>query len=35
MQMTLRNYMMDIGITYLMIPIMTIGMGYMAENKAQ
>jgi uncharacterized membrane protein YpjA len=35
MQMTLTNYMMDIGITYLMIPVMTIGMGYMAENKAQ
>lgn len=35
MQMTLTNYMMDIGITYLMIPVITIGMGYMADNKAQ
>jgi hypothetical protein len=34
MQMTLVNYMMDIGITYLIIPIITIGMGYMAEYKA-
>lgn len=32
MQMTLTNYMMDIGVTYLMIPIITIGMGHMAEN---
>lgn len=35
MQMTLTNYMMDIGITYLMIPVITMGMGYMAENKGQ
>jgi hypothetical protein len=34
MQMTLTNYMMDIGITYLMIPVITVGLGYMAENKA-
>jgi len=33
MQMTLNNYMMDIGITYLMIPVITTGMGFMAENK--
>lgn len=31
-QMTLTNYMMDIGITYLMIPVITIGMGFMAEK---
>jgi len=34
MQMSFVNYIEDIGITYLMIPIITIGMGYMAENKA-
>lgn len=34
MQMSLTNYMMDIGITYLMIPVITIGLGVMAENKA-
>ncbi|BDZ66746.1 hypothetical protein [Methanobacterium ferruginis] len=33
MQMTLTNYMMDIGITYLMIPVITMGMGFMAENR--
>lgn len=33
MQMNLANYMMDIGITYLMIPVITIGFGYMIENK--
>lgn len=35
MQMSLTNYMMDIGITYLMIPVITIGMGYMAGNRTQ
>ncbi|HMK53730.1 MAG TPA: hypothetical protein VK444_03025 [Methanobacteriaceae archaeon] len=35
MQMTLTNYMMDIGITYLMIPVITIGMGFMAEDKSK
>jgi hypothetical protein len=34
MQMSFNNYMMDIGVTYIMIPVITIGMGYMAENKA-
>jgi hypothetical protein len=34
MQMSFTNYMMDIGITYLMIPVITIGLGVMAENKA-
>lgn len=34
MQMTITNYMMDIGITYLIIPVITIGMGFMAGNKS-
>lgn len=33
MQMTLAEYMMDIGLTYLAIPIITIGAGYMLEHK--
>ena len=33
MQMSFTNYMMDIGITYLMIPVITIGLVVMAENK--
>ncbi|HML06355.1 MAG TPA: hypothetical protein VK426_11315 [Methanobacterium sp.] len=33
MQMSLGDYMMDIGLTYVMIPVITIGMGYMAKNK--
>jgi hypothetical protein len=33
MQMDFTNYMMDIGVTYLMIPVITLGMGYMVENK--
>lgn len=33
MQMTLKNYMMDVGITYLMIPIITFGMGYLLDSK--
>jgi len=28
MQMTFDNYMMDIGVTYLIIPVITIGLGY-------
>ena len=28
MQMTFENYMMDIGVTYLIIPVITIGLGY-------
>ena len=35
MQMGISDYMMDIGIIYLMIPAITIGIGYMAQNKAQ
>ena len=29
MQMSITGYFMDIGITYLIIPIITIGMGYL------
>jgi len=32
MQMSLTNYLADIGVTYLMIPVITIGMGYLADN---
>ena len=35
MQMSLTGYIEDIGITYLIIPTITIGMGYMAENKTK
>jgi hypothetical protein len=34
MQMSFPDYMMDIGLTYVMIPIMTLGMGFMANNKS-
>jgi hypothetical protein len=33
MQMSFTNYMMDIGITYLIIPVITIGSGYIIQNK--
>jgi len=33
MKMTFTNYMLDIGLTYLIFPIVTIGMGYMLERK--
>lgn len=33
MKTTFINYMMDIGLTYLAIPIITIGAGYMLDNK--
>ncbi len=33
MQMSFTNYMMDIGLTYLIIPLVTVGMGYMADKK--
>ena len=33
MQMSFTDYMMDIGLTYVMIPVITTGMGYMAQNK--
>lgn len=32
MQMSFTNYMMDIGITYIMIPVIAIGVGYMMTN---
>jgi hypothetical protein len=32
MQMSFTNYIMDIGITYLIIPSVTIGMGYTAQK---
>jgi len=35
MQMTLNDYMADIGITYLIIPVITMGMGYLVQNKAE
>ena len=33
MHMDLQAYMMDIGFTYLIIPIVTVGMGYIADAK--
>ena len=33
MQMSSTNYMMDIGLTYLIIPPVTVGMGYMADRQ--
>jgi hypothetical protein len=33
MKMDFVDYVKDIGITYLMIPIITIGMGYVIEKK--
>jgi len=33
MKMTLADYMMDIGLTYLIIPTITIGVGYIAEPR--
>jgi hypothetical protein len=33
MRMSLANYMMDIGITYLIYPAITIGMGYLIEQR--
>jgi hypothetical protein len=32
MKMTFINYMMDIGLTYLIIPTVTIGIGYLIEQ---
>jgi hypothetical protein len=34
MQMSFADYMMDIGLTYVMIPVITLGMGCMANNKS-
>ena len=33
MQMTLLDYVKDIGLTYLMIPTITIGFGYLAGRR--
>ena len=33
MKMTFANYMMDIGLTYLIIPTITIGFGYLIERR--
>jgi hypothetical protein len=32
MQMSITNYLMDIGITYLIVPSVTVGREYMADN---
>jgi len=34
MQMPFGDYMLDIGLTYLIYPIVTIGFGYWSERKA-
>jgi uncharacterized membrane protein YpjA len=34
MKMSIADYMMDIGFTYLMIPIITIGFGYILDNRS-
>jgi hypothetical protein len=34
MKMPFMDYMMDIGFTYLMFPMITIGFGYLLERKA-
>jgi hypothetical protein len=33
MQMTFANYMMDIGLTYLIFPIVTIGFSHLIEER--
>ena len=33
MQMSITNYFMDIGVTYLIIPIITMGMAYLTEKR--
>ena len=33
MQMSIGDYMMDIGITYVIIPVITIGVGMILERK--
>src|SRR5574342_211449 len=33
MQMPFANYMMDIGLTYLIYPIVTVGFGYLLAQK--
>ena len=34
MKMSFGDYMMDIGITYLIIPAMTIGIGFILQKKS-
>jgi hypothetical protein len=34
MHMTFVDYMADIGLTYIIIPVITIGIGYMANSKS-
>ena len=33
MKMPFTDYVMDIGLTYLIIPVITVGFGYLCENK--
>ncbi len=33
MQMSFADYIMDIGVTYLIIPVITIGFGFLLERK--
>ena len=33
MMMSVPDYMMDIGLTYLILPIITIGFGYLVQNR--
>jgi len=33
MKMTFLNYMADIGLTYLIIPTVTLGFGFLAQKK--
>lgn len=35
MQMNILDYFMDIGLTYVIIPVITVGMGIMANNKSE
>jgi hypothetical protein len=35
MKMSFLNYMYDIGFTYLIYPIVTIGLGYLLQRKVQ
>ena len=35
MKMTFTAYIMDIGLTYLIIPAITIGFGYLSKSKAE
>lgn len=34
MHMNFADYMMTVGVKYLIIPVVTVGTGYMAQNKA-